>query len=532
MERLLFFCEGPFLGFLLLCAAVSFLGCYPVRPAGARPLLKYPYLLFAAVFLLAAAWVGRFPVRHVVVFDEYNHMGIAETLLAAGKLCELKKGGTAAPEICGVPAWPGGYHSALAVWFGLRPGDREAAAAKFSFFVIALTCLALFLLLAESGAPAWSGVLAVLLLCSSPPYLAFFSSTETGLFSAFLVTLSLLALQIHLRRESRWSALLLVSAACAALLTRYENLLLLIILPLGLWLNKRSFKAFARYSPLLAVSLTLFFLHIHFARHHISVLNLVMVPEFPRTFAMNLLYWLDPDYSDVFTSLLALAGAVSAFRAGSVLPAAVAAYLPVYSLAVPHFSSSPEMLRFALTLVPLVCALAVRGLETALGRIRRAVPAGGRLLAAALVLVPLYAAARAVPAGKAWRSVPEQTERKGREFLRAASGQVSPDAYFLTYAPAYVALGTGRKAALPEFYGGIRAELAVLKDGFWYATARQYPELEAELNRNFRFDRVAVMRPELPEGADNYSLHILSPAIGERSAGSSAVRALSRRQGR
>lgn len=449
--------------------------------------------------------------RPIVLFDEYCHLSIAETLNAAGRLCELKRGSTAQPEICELPPWPGGLHTPLAALFG-AVGPSESAAFYFAFLIGTLSIPLIFLSALTLFERPPAAVLSALLLGLWEIHALFSGPIETNLLSSFAMLLVLGAVGLYRRDPSCPSALFLVSMAGWAMLIRFENIVLLPLIPWALSrFPNRKWSRFLPASPLLFAAIVISALHLrHGLSGHHGLLNLSFWRRFPTTFLENMGFWVDPARNPWYVFGLFSVGAWKMLRDRnhSWLLSWGACYLMIYSLFSWSFARGLEGGRFALVLIPIYLLVGGFGADALLGFVRAK---SARLaLVGTLIAILLHGRLTRPPDAAALESA--KRAEKGRAFLDRSAAAIPSGAYFVTYSPDYVACFSSRKVILPHDLDAARGPLVLAKDITWYTILQRYPDAERELRERFRFRRLAILDGNRPEGPDNFSIYSLEAA--------------------
>lgn len=115
-----------------------------LRKAGGKACLVALLITLAG----AALRFYAFPPRHMVLFGEYSHIAIAQSLAkTGGRLCETQQGSIAAPEVCAASPWSDGYHVMLAAAFrlaGEKPGTAHLLSRMLDTCAIPLAFLTAF----------------------------------------------------------------------------------------------------------------------------------------------------------------------------------------------------------------------------------------------------------------------------------------------------------------------------------------------------------------------------------------------------
>jgi hypothetical protein len=489
----------PWLAWICAAGAAASLVFFPDLRAALKAPGARAWLAAAVLAASGAALAG--PSRHVVFFDEYTHLAIAETLSATGRLCEAKLGSTRAPESCDLPPWVGGYHASLAAAFRIF-GSTERVAFAFSRLAGAAAVIVVFLA-GFSLAGQVPGLLAAALVAFSPTHALFSAATETGMLSAFAAAVVVWALSLCRSRDGAGPRTLLACSLGFALLVRLENVLLL---PLVLAALPRSSR---RAGPIPAAAAVLALaaaaaaaLHVRYAlTSHLRATNASLWTEFGSTFFKDAAFW----GRDWFFIPLTLAGA---WELGRSKPKRwllwwAAVFLAFYcAFAAPFLDAASS--RYALTPLVLLALAAGAGAHA----LSRLAPARVRPLLAAALLVALLRSA--APAANAPLEEEQRRASAGRDLLERSKPLFPANSYFVTFAPSYVGALTGLKAALPRNLDGIRAPLLLSKDPAWYLSTAVYPDLEGELLARFNFRPLISEHPG-DEGPNNFSIVVLEP---------------------
>jgi hypothetical protein len=490
----------PWLAWTCAAGAAGALAFFPDLRAALKAPGARAWLAAAVLAASGAALAG--PSRHVVFFDEYTHLAIAETLDATGRLCEAKLGSTIAPELCELPPWVGGYHASLALAFKLF-GATERVAFAFSRLAGAAAVIAVFLA-GFSLAGQVPALLAAALVAFSPTHALFSAATETGMLAAFAVGIVVWALSLCRSRDGAGPRVLLACSLGFALLVRLENILLLplVVAALPRSAGRARTLAEAAAGVALAAATAAAALHVQYAlTSHLRATNAGLWTEFPSTFLKDAAFW----GREWFFIPLVLAGAweLSRSKPKRWLLWWAAAFLAFYCAFAAPFSDAASS-RYALT--PLVLLALAAG--TGARALSRLAPARARPLLAAALLVALLRSA--APGANAPLEEEQRRANDGRGLLERSRPLLPPGGYFVTFAPSYVGALTGLKAALPRDLDGLRGPLLLSKDPAWYLSTAVYPDLEGELLARFKFRPLTSERPGA-EGPGNFSIVVLEP---------------------
>ncbi len=474
-----------------------------LKKAGARACVAALLITLAGAALRFCA----FPPRHIVFFDEYSHIAIAQSLVKTGRLCEVQQGSIAAPEQCTASPWPGGYHVMLASAFrlaGQKPGTAHALSRLLDTFAIPLAFLTAF---GIWGSPL-AGLLSAGLLAVSKTHLLFASATETGIASAFCLLAVLAALTLQLKRPNWKSEILLASLTGIAVMVRYENAFLLAAIPALLALRKRLPRSAGFYIicalPLLDLLARAPLLH----NSQLTQINAGFAPDFPSTLLGNILFWFIPPYNSPVTGICFVSCLLlPAVRQGARLCGTFFIILVfVASLLAPPFYLG-ETSRFALGASTFYCLIAGAGMAAIFKQCRN------KAIMAALAAALLLAELAGWPGFMNLEKIAENrsAQAAGIHLLLKRAGNALPsDIYIASYAPSSITTFSERKTIVPVRIPPSVRKLALVKDMAWYSMPPETRNAdEKALLQNYSFRRVSAMNSCREDSEDNYSLYLL-----------------------
>lgn len=176
------------------------------------------------------------PHRHQVYYDEVEHINIAENILYSNSFCESFDGSNQESNICRLIPYPAGYHSFLSLMFYVF-GDSEQTAFNTSAVIGSICVVLMFLLVYIQTRNTFLSLTASFIFNLVPAHLKFSGTTTICIFSVFFFILTMIFLELYIRRKKYSLFLLFLAALFYTIQIRAENFLSIPVFFFYLWIK-------------------------------------------------------------------------------------------------------------------------------------------------------------------------------------------------------------------------------------------------------------------------------------------------------
>lgn len=205
------------------------------------------------------------PQEHIVYYDEFHHISLANRIATNNEYCECLKGDfNECSGQCILVAWPPGHHVLLSNIFRIF-GASSKIAFSTNAIIGSLTGLIIFLTIYLKTKKEYLAILASIFMLGIPAHIKFSGTSILGISSLFFAILSFLALEIYLRDKTFSSWILFLATSLYMTYIRPENFIFIPII--GAYVltkfvakNQHYIKQFRINKYVLSVILTLILL--------------------------------------------------------------------------------------------------------------------------------------------------------------------------------------------------------------------------------------------------------------------------------
>lgn len=473
-----------------------------------KKITKKTWIFLLLIFLVGFAIRMYFiPHTHVVYFDEFEHINVAENILHSGRFCSCVDGTYNNCLYCYLMPYPAGHHTIQSIIFGIF-GDSEKVAFNTNAIIASLSILLIFLLVCLLFKNQNTALWAALIFSFIPVHLKFSGTAILEISSLFFIILALIFLVMYIRLNKFPIFLLFLSILLYTLNTRPENFLLLtIILPYFLFTKKRKEFGSRRYIVAIALFLILLLplvqlLYIGFTSSYHGWRDSLMerAINVKNNLLPNIVFWFNPFFNTTISLIFFFLGCIGIYSNNKKIFYFFSLYFILSLFACSSYAAGQiltfrDTSRYSMSFyVPLV-VFASYGMDSFIKKLKFKKKFFTFLSIFILIFLCIISV---LPTYNFIFYEPRHNAEY--EFITSMKDKLPSDKYILSYNPPAIISTLHKRAIKPtdflEYFEIIdpKDEIILFKDFWWYDKWESSNQIEEELRKKYDFNLISEKR--------------------------------------